>query len=90
MTMEEVVTAFERELQDMIRQGREQGIRQGREQGRAMVLQQMAARKFGLEAAGALARVLDRLPGGESLDRITDAILGCDASDQFIARLGKV
>ena len=89
MTMAEVVTAFERELQEMIRQGREQGIRQGREQGRASVLQQMAARKFGLEAAGVLSRILDQLPDRESLDRITDAILECDASDEFIARLGK-
>ncbi len=88
MTMAEVVTAFERELQEMIRQGREQGIRQGREQGRASVLQQMAARKFGLEAAGVLSRILDQLPDRESLDRITDAILECDASDEFIARLG--
>ena len=31
MTMAEVVTAFERELQEMIRQGREQGIRQGQQ-----------------------------------------------------------
>ncbi len=90
MTMERVETAFERGLEEMVRQGREQGIRQGREQGEALILQQMAARKFGPEAVAALSRLLERLPGPDSLDRVTTAILECDASDDFIARLRQV
>lgn len=95
ITMEKVVTAFERGLKEMvhqgreqgIRQGRQQGIRQGRQQGQVLILQQIAARKFGSKAAVALSSFLDQLSGAEPLDRITNAILECDASEDFIARL---
>ena len=94
-TMQTVVTAFERSLdeirQEGRRQGREQGIRQGREQGmelgRVSVLRQLAARKFGRAVADELVRLLDRTPDAECVARATEALLDCDTAEDFLAKM---
>ena len=99
MTMQTVVTAFERSLDEIrqegrkqgIRQGREQGIRQGREQGielgRLSVLRQLAARKFGRAVADELVRLLDRTQDPESVGRATEALIDCDTAEDYLAKV---
>ncbi|MCY4399690.1 MAG: Rpn family recombination-promoting nuclease/putative transposase [Gemmatimonadetes bacterium] len=115
MTMQTVATAFERSLDEIrqegreqgirqgrehgirqgreqgIRQGREQGIRQGREQGielgRVSILRQLAARKFGPVVAEELVKVLKGTPDPECVARATEALLDCDAADDFVKRV---
>ena len=94
-TMQTVLTAFERSLDEIrqegrkqgIRQGREQGIRQGREQGRASVLRELAARKFGAAVAQELERLLGRTPDRDRVARATEALLDCDAAEDFLAKV---
>ena len=94
-TMQTVVTAFERSLdeirQEGRKQGRKQGIRQGRkqgiEQGRVSVLRELAARKFGSEVAEELVRLLDRTPDPNRVARTTEALLDCDEAEDFLARV---
>ena len=98
-TMQTVVTAFERSLDEIrqegheqgIRQGRKQGIRQGRKQGielgRVRVLRELAARKFGPAVAEELVRLLDRAPVPERVARATEALLDCDGAEDFVKRV---
>ena len=60
MTMGRVMTAFERGLEEM--------VSRGRAEGRALMLRQMAARKFGSETADELSSLLARLPDPERFD----------------------
>ena len=86
-TMQTVVTAFERSLDEIRQEGRKQGIRQGREQGRASVLRQLAARKFGPAVAEELVRLLDRTADSGGVARATEALLDCDAAEDFLAKV---
>ena len=69
--------------QQGIRQDREQGI----ELGRVSVLRELAARKFGPEVAEELVRLLDRTPDPGRVARATEALLDCDAAEDFLARV---
>ena len=68
-----------------------QGIRQGREQGmelgRVSVLRQLAARKFGQAVADELVRLIDRTQDPERVARATEALLDCDAAEDFLAKV---
>ena len=102
-TMQTVATAFQRSLDEIRREGREQGIRQGRERGirrgreqgirlgrelgRVSVLRQLAARKFGSSAADELARELGGTPDPKRVARATEALLDCDTADDFVNRV---
>ena len=94
-TMQTVATAFQRSLDEIRREGREQGIRQGREQGirrgrelgRVSVLRQLAARKFGSAMADELARELGGTPDPKRVARATEALLDCDTADDFANRV---
>ena len=86
MTMGSVMTAFERGLEEMVSRGRVEGI----EQGRALMLRQMAARKFGSETADELSRLLAALSDPEHVDQVAIAILECSSSEEFIARVREV
>ncbi len=90
-TMQTVVTAFERSLDEIRQEGREQGIRQGRkrgiELGQVRVLRHLAARKFGSAVAEELVRLLDQTPDPERVARATEALLDCDAAEDFLARV---
>ena len=121
--MQTVVTAFERSLDEIRQEGREQGIRQGREQGilqgreqgvrqgreqgirqgrkqgvrqgrkqgielgRVSVLRELAARKFGSAVAEKLASLLGRTPDRDRVARATEALLDCDAAEDFLAKV---
>ena len=108
-TMQTVVTAFERSLDEIrqegrkqgirqgrrqgIRQGHEQGIRQGRKQGielgRVSVLRELAARKFGPAVSEDLAELLGQTPDPERVAKATEALLECDAAEDFLAKVRK-
>ena len=84
--MGSVMTAFERGLEEMVSRGRVEGI----EQGRALMLRQMAARKFGSETADELSRLLAGLSDPGHVDQVAIAILECSSSEAFIARVREV
>lgn len=81
--MQTVVTAFERSLDEIRQEGREEGI----ELGRVSVLRQLAARKFGSAVAEEFVRLLDRTPDPERVARVTEALLDCNAADDFVKRV---
>lgn len=93
MSMDTVAAAFRRSLEEFkqesreegIRQGREQGMRQGREQGQVGILRQLAARKFGPEAAEVVSRLLAGAPDPVTIARISEAILDCGGQEEFLA-----
>ena len=82
-TMQTVVTAFERSLDEIRQEGRKQGI----ELGQVRVLRQLAARKFGSAVADELVRLLGRAPDPERVARATEALLDCDTADDFVKRV---
>ena len=90
-TMDEMVDRFQRGLEELVqrgaRQGRQQGRRQGLLQGQAMLLRRQIARKFGEETAGQVAEMLKGLPGGDGIDKVTDALFECGTGDEFIERV---
>ena len=92
-TMQTAATAFQRSLDEIRREGREQGILQGREQGielgRVSVLRQLAARKFGSAVAEELARELEGTADPKRVARATEALLDCDTADDFVNRVRK-
>ena len=81
--MQTVVTAFERSLDEIRQEGREQGI----QLGRVRVLRELAARKFGPAAAEELVRLLDRTADPGGVARATEALLDCDAAEDFVKRI---
>ena len=90
MTMGNVVTEFQRSLDEIrqqgveqgreqgIEQGREQGIEQGREQGQVAVLVQLVARKFGQGTAEEVQQLIVGRPGRDRL-RHTGGVPGARA-----------
>ena len=90
-TMQTVVTAFERSLDEIRQEGRKQGIRQGRKQGielgRVRVLRELAARKFGPAVAENLAELLGRTPDPERVAKATEALLDCSGAEEFLTRV---
>lgn len=80
--MGRVMTAFERGLEAM--------VSRGRVEGRALMLREMAARKFGSETADELSSLLARLPDPERFDQVASAILECGSSGEFIPRVREI
>ena len=79
MTMGTVVTEFQRSL-DEIRQ-------QGREEGQVAVLVQQIARKFGKGTAEEVQRFIAGSPDRDKVAWVAAAILDCDTPEHFLARL---
>ena len=75
MTMESVVTAYQRGLEEMM------------EEERLSLLRHMATRKFGPHTAEELPALLAHLPSPERIARAADAIVDCDSSEEFLARV---
>jgi len=86
MTMGRVMTAFERGMEELVSRGRVEGI----EQGRALMLRQMAARKYGSETAEELSRLFARRSDPEHFDQVAIAILECGSSEEFIAQVQEI
>ena len=80
--MESVVTAYQRGLEEM--------LEEEREHGRLLLLRQLATRKFGLRTAEELSALLSHLPNRERIARAADAIVDCDSSEEFLARVREV
>ena len=91
MTMGTVVTEFQRSLDEIRQQGREEGIEQGREQGieqgQVAVLVQLIARKFGRGTAEEVQRLIVVSPGRDRIAWVAAAILDCDTPEELIARV---
>ena len=90
-TMAELVDRFQRSLDELVQKGRRQGIQQGarrgRQEGQALVLRRIIARKFGDDTAGQLSALLDDVSASEDIDRVTDALIECGTSEEFIERV---
>lgn len=86
-TMAELVDRFQRSLDELVQKGRRQGARRGRQEGQALVLRRIIARKFGTDTAGRLSALLDDVSGSEDIDRVTDALIECGTSEEFIERV---
>ena len=74
-TMAEMADRFHRSLDELVQRGARQS------------LQRLIARRFGEETAGQISDVLEGLPGPEDIDRVTDAVIECGTSEEFIARV---
>ena len=89
--MGNVVTEFERSLDEIRQQGIEQGLEQGREQGieqgQVAVLVQLVARKFGEGTAEEVRRRIAGRPGRDRIAWVAAAILGCETPEEFLARV---
>ena len=83
MTMSTVTTEFQRSLDEIRQEGREQGI----EQGGVAVLVQLIARKFGHGTAEEVQRLILGSPGRERIAWVAAAILDCDTPEDFLARV---
>ena len=69
----------------------EDGLDDGRVEGIERQLRRLVALKFGDDAVGRLAEVLEPLPGADVVDAVFDAafdaVLDCDGADEFFARI---
>ena len=74
-TMTEMAERFHRSLDELVQRGARQS------------LQRLIARRFGEETAGQASEVLEGLPGPEDIDRVTDAVIECGTSEEFIERV---
>ena len=83
MTMATVVTEFQRGWDEVRQLGREEG----HEQGQVAVLVQLIARKFGQGTADQAQRFVVENPGRNRIALVSAAILDCDTSEDFLARL---
>ena len=83
MTMSTVVTEFQRSLDDIRQEGREQGI----EQGQLVVLFQLIARKFGERTAEEVRRSILGSPGRDRIALVAAAILDCETREEFLERV---
>ena len=83
MTMGTVVTEFQRSLDDIRQEGREQGI----ELGQVGVLAQMVARKFGERTAEETRRSILERPTQDRIALVATAILDCDTREEFLERV---
>ncbi len=86
-TGEWAVRWYEDGLQEGREQGREQGRKQGRSEGQALVVRQLAMRKFGAETARRVSEALDRLSDPEEIRAVADAVVDCDTPEDFLARV---
>lgn len=97
--MAEVMTTYQRSLEEWgraryrqgrdegIRQGRDEWIRQGRDEGRAAMLAQLVREKFGPEAADELTSLIGRGTGSARLTMAASALLESATAEEFLARL---
>jgi len=74
-TMAEVVDRFQQGMDELV------------QRGEVRVLRRQAARRFGEETAGQLAKLLTEVSGPEHIDKVFDALLECATGDEFIERV---
>ena len=77
--MESVAMAYQRGLEEM--------MEEERKHGRLLLLCQQTTRKFGPRTAEELSVLLAQLPNPERIARAADAIVDCDSSEEFLARV---
>ncbi|MXW19062.1 MAG: Rpn family recombination-promoting nuclease/putative transposase [Gemmatimonadetes bacterium] len=79
MTMNTVVTEFQRSWDEV----RQEGV----EQGQVAVLVQLIARKFGQRTAEEVRRLIEGRPGRDRIAKVAAAILDCDTPEDFVGRV---
>ena len=67
--------------------GREKGRKEGREEGQRDLLEGLAERRFGADAARRLSVALNGTPTSERVAELGDLIVRCETADEFIERL---
>jgi hypothetical protein len=77
-------------LDQGLRQGLDQGLRQGLDQGlqqQRALLRRQAASRFGADAAGRLADVLEAVTEPERIAEIGELIVRCERADELLAEI---
>ena len=78
---------YEDGVDEGLEEGLEKGLEEGLEKGQVLVLRKLATRKFGLDTAGELSRVLDQFMEPERIEEVANAVLDCDTGEEFLARV---
>ena len=90
-TMAQVVTEYQRSLEEFgmerQRRGRDEGIAEGLARGRAEVLCGQAGRRFGSEAGERLAELLGTPPDAGRLSVAEAAVLECSTAEELLRRV---
>ena len=78
-------------LEDRVKQWQadwlSEGHERGREEGQRDVLEGLAERRFGADAARRLSIALNGSPTSERVAELGDLIVRCETADEFIDRL---
>ncbi len=72
---------------EWLEEGREEGRLAGREEGQRAMLERLAERRFGADAARRLSAALNGALDGAKLNELSDLVIGCATADEFIERL---
>ena len=94
-TMAQVVTEYERSLEEFgmerqrrgLAEGRAEGLAEGLARGRAEVLCGLAGRRFGAEAGERLADLFGTSPDAVQLARAEAAVIECATADELMRRV---
>ena len=68
-------------------EGRDEGERVGRAKGERDLLERLAERRFGAEAARRLSTALNGTPSRERLTDLADLVVRCETAEDFVAQL---
>ena len=77
-------------LIDRVRKWREEDVERGRIEGERELVRRLISRRFGPATAERLVPVLDPLSDPDRISAVADAVLECEAAEEFIARAREV
>ena len=77
-------------LIDRVRKWREEDVERGRIEGERELVRRLVSRRFGPATADRLVPVLDPLSDPERIAAVADAVLECEAAEEFIVRAREV
>ena len=72
------------------RQWLKEGVERGRIDGERDLVRRLASRRYSPETADQLVPILERLSDPERIAAVADAVLECEAAEEFIARAREV
>ena len=87
MTMDTVVTEFQRSLDEIRQEGHAEGRAEGHAEGQVAVLVQQIAQKFGRRTAEEVQRLIVESPARDRIALVAAAILECDTPEELLARV---
>ena len=74
-------------MEDRVKQWQADWREEGREEGQRDLLQGIASRRFGADAAQRLSVALNGSPSRDRLAELGDLIVGCTSAEEFLERL---